>query len=149
MDIETRRLRARRNAPFAEALTYTNPDGSPFDFSGATAAMQVRQYGAQAGTPLIDLPETSLELTEGVLVGEGVLTVFIDEVSLKLLPVGAPGADVTFAYDLKVTLPGQPAEIWAQGPFTVTPGVTDRLGLRVTEDGGRRRTKSGAYRITE
>lgn len=149
MDIDNRTLRGRRNAPFSEVLTYTDDVGEPFDFSGATATMQVRQYGAQAGAALIDLAETSLELTEGVLVGEGILSIYIDEVSLKLLPTAAPGADVTFVYDLKVTLSGSPAEIWAQGPFIVSPGVTDRLGIRVTTETDIRITVDGSVRVTE
>lgn len=128
MESERRDLIARRNAPFTDEWTYTAEDSDePYDFSGATAALQVRQYGAQGGSALIDLPETSLELTEGVLVGEGVLTVFIDEATLQLLPQGKPGEPVIFTYDLKVTPFGSVEEVWSWGTFTVKPGVTDRL----------------------
>lgn len=148
MESERRDLVARRNAPFTEVWSYTAEDSeAPYDFSGATAVMQVRQYGAQAGDGLIELPETSLELTEGVLVGEGNLTVFIEEATLATLPMGAAGAAVSFVYDLKVTLSGSVAEVWSFGTLTVTPGVTDRLIIFTNETGAYLLDEAGLFLI--
>lgn len=129
MDIENRPLRGRRNAPFAQTWTYTDADGEPLDFTGATAAMQVRHYGAQPGDSLIDLGVVTTALTQGVRIGAGTLSVFISRTALRFLPTGRPGTDVVFTYDLVVTLPDRVAEVWSQGRFTVSPAVTDRLGL--------------------
>lgn len=141
-------LLARRNTPFAREWAFSE-DGEPLDFDGATVRLQVRQYGAQPGTALIDLEEVGAPQVEGLQVSPGSIRCWIDQTSLYFLPAGRPGADVVFAYDLIVQLPGSVAEPWAYGTFTVTPGVTDRLGLRVTESGTRRQTESGAYRTTE
>lgn len=131
-----RPLRARRNTAFAQAFPFTDAETDlPVDFTGAAVAMQVRLYGAQAGDALITLSEVATPTTEGLLVEDGLITVFIDETSLSLLPRGKAGADIVFQYDLKVQLAGALAEVWAEGAFTVTPGVTDRLRI-LTNDAG-------------
>lgn len=141
---------ARRNTPFARVFPFTDTEtDEPVDFTGATVAMQVRQYGAQPGDALIDLAEVGAELTEGLLVEEGQITVFIDRGSLADLPGGKPGASVIFEYDLKVRLAGRVEEVWAEGSFTVKPGVTDRRFIRSTEASARRVTEDGRIRVEE
>jgi len=128
-------LRARRNAPFSRVWSFTDDDGDAVDLSAAVVTMQVRQYGAQPDTALISLIEVATANTEGLLVAGGNITAFIDETSLLLLPSGAAGKDVVFTYDLVVDLADRVAEVWAEGTFTVTPGVTDRLRI-LTNDAG-------------
>ena len=144
----TAHLVARRNAPLAfEWPAFTDEAGAPVDFTGATLAMQVRQYGAQAGEPLVDLGAPSVS-DEGVSASGGVLSVYLDQAPLNVLPRKGNGQNDVFRYDLLVTLSGGVAEVWAQGDFTVKPGVTDRLGLRITDTGDYRVTDDGAYRVT-
>lgn len=119
-------LVARRNAPFARDWPFVDEAGDPLDLTGATARMQVRLYGAQPGSSLINLVPVVDDLTEGLTVSTGLIGCYIEELSLAFLPEGGAGDAVNFVWDLVVTLPGQPAEVWLQGPFTVKPGVTNR-----------------------
>lgn len=137
-------LLARRNIPFAREWTFTD-EGEPQDFTGATVTLQVRQYGAQPGLALIDLVEVGADRTEGLRVSDGLISAWIDRTTLRFLPSGRPGADVVFAYDLIVALPGSVPEVWAYGTLTVTPGVTDRLILLTNETGAYLVTEDGAY----
>jgi hypothetical protein len=132
---ERRDLVARRNAPFAEEWTFTDEAGDPVDFTGASVSMQVRLYGAQAGTALVDLSDGVAALTEGLIADEGVVTVFIDEATLKVLPQGRTGEDVVFEYDLRVDLADRVEEVWSYGSFTLKPGVTDRLFMLIAGAG--------------
>lgn len=140
-------LEARRNTPFSKEWPFTEETtGDPLDFTGATVAMQVRMYGAQAGAALIDLVEVGTAQTEGLTVDAGSILCWIDQTSLLFLPTGKPGADVVFQYDLVVQLPDEVAEVWAYGTFTVTPGVTDRL-IILTNESNVPLTGDGAYLI--
>lgn len=127
-------LLARRNAPFAEAFTFYEL-GADFDFTGAVARMQVRLYGAAPFDALIDLETVTEAFTEGLRIVDGTITPFIAEDSLAALPRGLPGQPATFLYDLVVTLPGEVASVWREGPFIVKPGVTKRLPVLTDEDG--------------
>lgn len=138
-------LSARRNAPFAQTFNYAADDGSPLDFTVGTARMQVRLYGAQAGSALIDLQGVGTALTEGLLLEVGSVTAFIDEATLKMLPAGKPGQPVALEYDLIIDLPVRVEEVWQQGDFTVKPGVTDRLTLLANETGGALTSDAGSY----
>lgn len=142
-------LVARRNAPFRLDDPWTfYEDGSPIDFTGATVSMQVRLYGAAPGEPLIDLDAVGATLTEGLLLGAGTVSPFIDEATLALLPRGKDGDTVALSYDLVVDLADRSAEVWQYGLFNVKPGVTDRLGLRITDDSSYRVTDDGSIRVT-
>lgn len=127
-------LLARRNAPYSEAFNFSE-GGVPLDLTGAVARMQVRLYGAAPFDALIDLDTVTEDLTEGLQIVDGTITPFIAEDSLAALPKGLPGQPTTFLYDLVVTLPGEVAEVWREGPFIVKPGVTKRLPVLTDEDG--------------
>lgn len=132
-----RDLVARRNAPLAYEWSFTDDAGDPVDFTGATVTMQVRQYGAQAGSALISLVEVAEATppTEGLQAADGTISVAIDESTLLFLPTGKEGAVVVFEYDLVVELSGAVPEVWAYGSLTVKPGVTDRINfLTVSAD---------------
>ena len=143
-------LTARRNALLAYEWTFTDDAGDPADFTGATVTMQVRQYGAQAGTALINLVEVAetTPATEGLQAVDGVVSVYIDEASLYHLPRGADGASIDFYYDLKVELSGVVAEVWAEGLITVKPGVTERTTYLVNASAEYLVNGAGAYLTT-
>lgn len=141
-----RPLAVRRNASYARELPVIDPEtGLNFELTGCTVAMQVRMYGAQGGDPLIDLPTVTTPQTEGLIVGEGTVQVWIDQATLFLLPQGKAGATMRFAWDFKVTEPGGVAEIWMQGDFLVFHGSTDRLVLLTDESGDYLTTPAGGY----
>lgn len=147
----TRDLVGRRNAPLAwEWAGIVDDEGVPVDFTAAEdVRMQVRLYGAQPGDPLIDLGPVEAALTEGLILGVGSIQGFIDEASLAILPEKAPGEAVRFAFDVLVDLAGVVPEVWVEGCLTVEAGVTDRLGIRITETDAYRVTEGGAIRVTE
>lgn len=142
-------LVARRNATFAKVWAFTDANGDPVDFTDATVSMQVRLYGAQPGLAKLDLEAVGEALTEGLLVEDGTITLFVERGTLADLPRGRPGAAVVFQYDLKVQLDGEIEAVWAEGLFTVKHGVTDRRFIRITEASARRVTEDGRVRIQE
>lgn len=144
-----RDLTARRNAPFAEVWTFTEEDGTPVDFTGATVTMQVRLYGAQPGDALVDLAAVGTALTEGLVVSAGQVAVFIDSTTLAFLPGSSPGATDKFEYDLKVKRTGIVAELWRYGLFSLKPGVTDRTFILATEADDFLLAETGAYLLAE
>lgn len=146
-----RDLHGSRNAPLAwEWANIRDDAGELIDFTAATLVrMQARLYGAAPGDPLIDLVEVGAALTEGLVPGVGSITGHIDEATLRLLPAKAAGETVRFGFDVLIQLPGVVEEVWIEGSIWVAWGVTDRLGIRVTEDGAIRITESGAVRVTE
>lgn len=127
-------LLARRNAPYAEAFTFTEL-GADFDFTGAVARMQVRLYGGAPFEALIDLQTVGDAFTEGLRITDGTITPFIAEDTLAALPKGLAGQPAAFLYDLVVTLPGEVASVWREGPFILKPGVTKRFPVLTDEDG--------------
>ena len=144
-----RDLVARRNCPFSEVWSLTDDAGDPLDLTTATVSMEVRLYGAQPGSALITLAEQASEQTEGLYIDGGSVTPWIDEAVLRLMPEGGEGQSVAFVYDLKVQPSGEVAQLYRYGFVTLKPGVTDRLGLRITEAGDVRVTEDGAIRVTE
>lgn len=129
MDMEPLPIRARRNAPWADEWTYTAEDSvSPFDFGGATAWMEIRQYGAQPGDALARLELVATPLTEGLRFGAGAILPYVSESTHRLLP-GDGQSEVRFAYDVMVQLPGRVAARWRHGIYIVAPGRTFRMAL--------------------
>lgn len=122
-------LRARRNAPFE--WRFQVMDGlTPVDITGVLMAMQVRLYGAAAGVALISLDMVTVEGSKGIRIAnaaEGRVHIVIPEADISGLPgVHQPDrlSSQSYPYDLRVTPAGGIAEVWAQGLFTVEPGVT-------------------------
>lgn len=146
-----RDLTARRNAPLAwEWAGIVDDDDAPVDFTTATdVRMQVRLHGAAAGAALITLLPVEDELTEGLILEVGSIRGFIDEASLAVLPAGVAGRAVRFRADVLVDLDGLGPVVWIEGFLTVRAGVTDRLGIRITEAGRIRITETGSIRVTE
>lgn len=132
-----RDLEARRNAPFAEVFrdVTDTTTGLPFDFTGSTVKAQVRLYEGQPGPALLTLAQVGSSGEEGLYASDDSIEIYIDEVTLALLPEGAPGAKVVFHYDLIVDTPTVIPEVWACGALIVHRGVTSRLTL-LTGAGG-------------
>jgi len=51
-------------------------------------------------------------------------------------------------FDVLVELVAVVPEVWIEGVLTVDYGVTDRLGIRITDDGAYRITSDGSIRVT-
>lgn len=126
----TEPLKAWRNARFAEEWVFTE-SGDSFDFTGYTGALEVRLYGAQAGSAKILLPNVTSEM-QGVWIVNpslGIIRVRIDQDELQsayetLLGANEAGTPVPLVYDLRLTAPDGNEEIWLEGPFIINPGVT-------------------------
>jgi hypothetical protein len=127
-------LTVYRNAPFVETIA----EFEAIDFTGATFAMQVRDYRDAEGAALIDLAGATAG-TQGISCavttdGDGVptsfVTVQIDKATIDATrPWPANGqkanTDVKLFYDLKITGGGYPETRWLQGLFTIEAGVTE------------------------
>lgn len=124
-----------RNADYAETWVVADAQGydangnaiAPQDLTGWTLALQVRLYGLAAGAALISLGTVTAAI-EGIRIVEaaaGQIEIRITDATLETLPVaGVAGAAVTFKYDLLLTDPTGIEAVYAQGDFTVEPGVT-------------------------
>lgn len=146
----SRDLHGHRIAPLMwEWSNIRDADGALIDMSAGTARMQGRLYPAAPGVAPIDLAEVSEAATEGLILGLGSIQGFIDATTLYLLPRGRNGGTVRIPFDVVVTLPDRVDEVWIQGALVIAPGVTDRLGMRITEGGDVRLTESGKARVTE
>lgn len=88
-------------------------DGTPWDFTGYTAAMQVRAS--------FDSVDAVLTLTDedGITIGEGSFEVMIPADVTEEIAAGS------YVYDLEVTSAGgEVTRLLPTAPFVVTPGVT-------------------------
>lgn len=127
----TNPLTAWRNARFAEEWYFADDDGLPPPLTGYTGALQVRQYGAQSGDPVISLTNQTTDV-EGVRILEptgGVVRIVIDQETLEaayddLFGENEAGTAIVLAYDLVLTAPDGGKDVWSQGSFTINPGVT-------------------------
>lgn len=120
-----------RNQPFLDTIRFRG-----YDFTGATMAMQFRQYRAAEGSPLISLVNAtagSQGLSVVVTTEDGVtistVTIQIDEATVDaVLPWPANGqkfnTDVTTYHDLKITGGGLTKQRWVQGIAMIREGVT-------------------------
>lgn len=109
------------------------------DYSGATAAMEIRAAPGDQGAPLVSLGMSSSggqgltidfddawpdpvddEPADATIVG-----IIINETTLEGLAYGAdPEADVTLFYDIHIDPAGGKKFMFARGRFVVSPGVT-------------------------
>jgi len=122
-------LYVQRWTPF----DYTIQLPAGLDFTGATAAMQVRLRPDAPGSPLISLVNAS-SAAEGLsfttVTSGGVptssLRIRINETTAEaiLLNAGQPGADVTLAYDIHITGGGFAKTRWVEGALIIRPGAT-------------------------
>ena len=113
----------QKNYPirFAQGATFTRTftvaiDSTPWDFTGYTARMMVRES--------FDSAEPTLTLTTedgGIEFGEttGTFTVTVDAATSEDTPAGS------YVYDLEVeSAGGEVTRLLPTATFTVTPGVT-------------------------
>lgn len=124
-------ISARHNVYYGEEFNFTEEDDAPLDMTGYAARAQVRLYGAQPGSPKIDIPSVTGDV-EGVWVitpASGAVQLKIGKSTLlnayeALSGSIEPGADILLSWDLLVTPLGLEEEIWAEGIFTLKAGVT-------------------------
>lgn len=122
-------LMGRRNAPFE--WKFQVMDGlTPINITGYAFSMQLREYGAQAGTALVDLGMTTTVNAKGIRIAdaaEGRIHIVIPETDINGLPgVHQPSAnsEQSFPFDLRVSPPSGLASVWIEGLFIVQPGVS-------------------------
>lgn len=123
-------ITAWRNARYVEEFTFSD-DGVAIDLTGYAAGMQVRLYGGTPGSALIDLPNVASDIEGAWIIepAEGIVAVRIEAATLQGVwdSLGGPeqgGDPIVLVYDLVLTAPDGAAEVWAEGPFTIKPGVT-------------------------
>lgn len=127
----TEDLRAYRWTQFKELFPIEG-----IDLTGASFAMQVRQYPDATGDPLISLtdatsPAQGISLSVATVGGlpTSTIEVRINETTIEgLYPFPAnglePGQEVKLAYDMHITLSSLGKRRWFQGVFIIVPGVT-------------------------
>lgn len=123
-------IKVWRNARYTEEFNFT-VDDLPYDLTGWVGRLQARLYGAQEGAALIDLGSVTSD-SEGVWIIDaegGSVQVRIDEDTLigVWTALGGPaeaGDPIELSYDLVMTPPEGGDEVWAEGIFTINPGVT-------------------------
>ena len=92
-----------------------NQGGSPVNFSGASAKMQIRQSATNA-TKIVDFGNTAgTTLTLGG--SAGTIAAYAPTALLQTIPTG------TYVWDLVVTLSGVTTN-WLAGTFELVPGVS-------------------------
>lgn len=119
-------LIGRRNASFVEEYVF-KVDNVAVDFSGCTARMQLRHYGNETGSPLLDVTPVSSDV-EGVWIRDavnGLIQVRINQSSLSGLPTRVSTESRSgFAYDLRLTWPDSVQDVLMEGTFVLKAGVT-------------------------
>ena len=115
----------RNNAPWVRVLTATDEAGTALNFTGCTAAMQVRNYEGETGTPLISLTNvsTAVQGIQFTAATAGELTIRINLATLEALPNITRRATV-LRYDLLVYDSGGIPILCIYGDFVVETGVT-------------------------
>jgi hypothetical protein len=105
-----------QGAQYTTTIVYQNPNGTPIDLTGYTAAMQLR---VQAAAP----NPASLTLTSAP--GGGiVITPLAGQLDITITTAQAATLDARFyVYDLELTLSGVVSRI-IQGQITVSAQVT-------------------------
>jgi hypothetical protein len=115
----------RNNAPWVRVLTATDDAGTALNFTGCTAAMQVRNYEGETGAALISLTNVAsaiqgIQFTDATA---GELTIRINLATLEALPNISRRATV-LRYDLLVYDATAIPVLCIYGDFTVETGVT-------------------------
>lgn len=126
-------LKVWRNADFSEEYSFADDSGEVVQLVGYAARAQVRLYGAQPGNPKIDLPGVTTPIEGARIVAPGTAVAAVQLRIDKETLLGAhaalsgnvePGAVMTLAWDLIMTLPDGSDEVWMEGSFIMQPGVT-------------------------
>jgi hypothetical protein len=89
-------------------------EGVPWNFTGYTAAMQVRQSTSSA-TTLLDLSSANNDITMNSF---GEVSVTVSATKMTLLPAGR------WVYDIEFTSPGDEVTRLLEGRFIVSAEVT-------------------------
>lgn len=113
---------ASKNYPMivAQGATYSRTftvtiDAAPWDFTGYTAAMMVRESFDS------ELPTLSLSDGDGITLGGAAGTIDVEITATQTEDLAAG----SYVYDLEVTSAGgEVTRILPTAPFTVMPGVT-------------------------
>lgn len=122
-------LTVQRWTPFD--FTIQLPVG--IDFSGATAAMQVRLYRDAPGDPILSLVNASSAgqgLSFTTVTTDGVPTSFlrirINETTAEaiLLNAAKPGDDIRLVHDIHITGGGFAKTRWFEGALIIRAGAT-------------------------
>jgi hypothetical protein len=117
----------RNNAPWVTVLTATDDAGAAINFTGCTAAMQVRLYQGAPGAALISLTNvaTAIQGIQFTNAAAGEFTIRINLATLEALAdsVG-DNQPTTFQYDLLIYDAGSIPLLCLYGDFTVSTGVT-------------------------
>lgn len=132
MDPAELELRGWRNAAFPGDEIQPVYLGAPIDLTDRTYRMQVRRYGGESGTPLIDLETAASATAEGVWPideAEGVFRVQIEPATMQAAYDAVAteieaGARAELVYDLIATDPDGFTFALIEGAFIIEPGVT-------------------------
>lgn len=101
----------RQGSDFTASLSWST-DSDPWDFTGATLALQART------TPVADDAVLSLSGGDGLSVDGGTITIAVTGAQLEDIPARQYG------YDLKVTYPGGTQAVLITGSLTVEAEYT-------------------------
>ncbi|MGE4321916.1 MAG: hypothetical protein AB7E60_02680 [Sphingobium sp.] len=138
MRIETMPFEAWRNRAFREPYELHGEDDAPFDLTGKSIRMEVRQYGAQPGDALVTLELVTSDV-QGIRVIDpldgstdptrGIIRILIDQATLAAFPGGPvqgtePNQPDRFVYDLVVYRAAPDEDLAFGGTFTLWPGTT-------------------------
>ena len=113
MSAATYNIVAEQGATFSLSLT-VDTDGTPWDLTSYTAAMQVRPF-LESTTKIFDLTNGN-----GITLGgsNGTVTVSISAQNMTSAPAGR------HVYDLELTSPGNIVTKLLTGTFVIIPEVT-------------------------
>ena len=108
---------ADQGSTLQRAFKYLDPDGVPFDVSGYTAAMEVRET-YHSGTTLVSV--SSEGSAPGITLGstDGLITVVVSAAVMADIPAGV------FVYDLELVDGVGVVSKPVRGQFEVRPEVT-------------------------
>lgn len=104
------------NNDFPMSFTLTNDDGTPFDLTGATAEMQIREVNTD-----VTIKETA---TGGIVdASGGVIDMSLSNVQTRnMLPIAT--ANFTYVYDILITYADTTEETVVTGQMNLVQGVT-------------------------
>jgi hypothetical protein len=121
-------LTVLQGADFDDVLTLTNDDGTPYDLTGASAALMVRASYSDASPTISLTSETDGGLTLDIEAGTIDISISAAmsaaiPIALSVLPTPGDPPYQTFVYDLTVTAGGKTERV-VEGNLTIVAGVT-------------------------
>lgn len=101
---------------FPISFTLTNDDGTPFDLTGATADLQIREVNTD-----VAIKETA---TGGIVDAiNGIIDFALDDIQTRgMLPIAT--ADFRYVYDIQITYADTTKETVVTGTMNMVQGVT-------------------------